>query len=164
GLADQLVDQRRVEDRADDDAQRRRRAEVRQVVERAGGEVVEEGDLVAVGEQLVGQVRADEPGPPGDQHPHRSSLVPSRAAPPATETDRPPRARFPVASQQQWSIRAPHTPAQMRNAEWVRAKVLRGRRRHTCETRKPIALGGYTYQSTQNFGAHPCGITIGLAS
>ncbi len=44
--------------------------EVPDVLDRAGGKVVEDVDLVAALEQLVGEMGADEAGSAGDQVPH----------------------------------------------------------------------------------------------
>ena len=45
-----------------------------QVGQRAGGEVVDDVDPVAFGQQPVDEVRADEPGSPGHHHSHRRPL------------------------------------------------------------------------------------------
>jgi hypothetical protein len=44
---------------------------VGQVLSRAGREIVDGQDLVAAGEEGIDDVRADEPGSPGDDDPHR---------------------------------------------------------------------------------------------
>ena len=65
-LVDELVDDRPVQHRVDDEVEVRAVAEMLDVVERSGREVVEHPDLVAFVEQQLGEVRADEAGAAGD--------------------------------------------------------------------------------------------------
>src|SRR5262249_1533602 len=87
------LDARLVTQVAPDDLQRRVSARERQVLETPTREVVEHAHGVAVGEQTIDDVRADEAGPPGDEKspPHgrisrvrsASSLSAPGSAPPA---------------------------------------------------------------------------------
>jgi hypothetical protein len=61
-LVDELVDDGRREDGVDDEVEVPALAQVRDVVERAGREVVERVDLPAPGEERLAQVGADEAG------------------------------------------------------------------------------------------------------
>src|SRR5206468_3456357 len=66
-LVDELVDDRGVEDRVDDEVEVLPRRKVRDVVDRPRREIVERPDLPAVLEQQLREVRADEPGAAGDE-------------------------------------------------------------------------------------------------
>ena len=65
-LVDELVDDRPVQDGVDDEVELVAVAEVLDVVERSGREVVEHPHLVALVEQELGEVRADEARAAGD--------------------------------------------------------------------------------------------------
>jgi hypothetical protein len=65
-LVHELVDDRRVEDGVDDEMEVPPARQVLDVVDRAGREVVEHPDLVAVGEQQLGEMGSDEPGAAGN--------------------------------------------------------------------------------------------------
>jgi hypothetical protein len=60
-LVDELVDHRPVQDGVDDEVETVPFAEMLDVLERAGGEVVEHPHLVSLVEQELRQVRPDEP-------------------------------------------------------------------------------------------------------
>ena len=64
---DELVDGGRVQHRVDDEVEARPVAQVRDVLERAGREVVQHPHLDALVEQELGEVRADEPGSAGHE-------------------------------------------------------------------------------------------------
>ena len=66
-LVHELVDDRRSEDRVDDEVVAGALPQVRDVAQVARGEVVERVDLPPVGEQQLGEVRADETGAPRDE-------------------------------------------------------------------------------------------------
>jgi hypothetical protein len=67
-----------VEDRPLMEPESRMGGEVPEVLQRAMGEVVEAGDLVAARDQPLRQVRADETGDPGDGDSQRTSCGNSR--------------------------------------------------------------------------------------
>ena len=67
---DQLGQQRLVGDAVDRVAEARAALEVLDVLDRARRQVVEDRHLVAGGQQRLGQVRSDEPGPAGDECTH----------------------------------------------------------------------------------------------
>jgi hypothetical protein len=50
-------------------------AEAQHELAKAGGEVVEDENLLSVREQQLGEVRADEPGRAGDQRPHELAAL-----------------------------------------------------------------------------------------
>ena len=72
---DELVHDGRREHRVDDEMEPRPVAEMGDVVERAGGEVVEDPDLVLLVEEELGEVRADESCAAGDEYLHERSRV-----------------------------------------------------------------------------------------
>ena len=67
---DHLGQQRLVGHRVDDVRESRMVFQVRDVVDRAGREVVEDEHLVAVGQQPLGEMRSDEAGAAGNQRDH----------------------------------------------------------------------------------------------
>ncbi len=64
---DELVDDGRLENGVDDEVEVAAVAQMRDVALGAGGQVVEDEDLPAVGEEQLGEMRADEAGAAGDQ-------------------------------------------------------------------------------------------------
>jgi hypothetical protein len=69
---DELGEERLVFDRVHEVLEARAALEVRDVVDRAGGQVVEDEDRVPLREQRFGQVGPDEPRAAGDQRTHAS--------------------------------------------------------------------------------------------
>src|SRR5262249_6471475 len=77
---DELRQERLVVHRVDEGLEPGASLEVRDVVDRTGREGVENEDLVAVVQQRLGQMGADEPGAPRDQCPHADVSVARIAA------------------------------------------------------------------------------------
>ena len=79
-----------------------------QVLALAGGEVVDDGDLVAAREQRVDDVRADEPGAAGDDRPHAASAstqTSDQNGPIARVTSGPPKWRATSSGAFEWRAR-----------------------------------------------------------
>ncbi len=65
---------KRVRDIVPDELELRVPEQVGDVLGRAGDEVIDRDDLVALGEEPIAEVRPDEPGSAGDERAHKAPL------------------------------------------------------------------------------------------